>query len=64
MKPCKLNKHLRFQCILVDENSRKSFVFVNFDVVNTLLNGISFHTILVLTPGIRSDLDINVKNVS
>lgn len=65
MKFCKLNKHLRFQCILVDENSHKSFVFVNFDVVNTLLNGISFHTILlVLAPGISSDLDINVKYVS
>lgn len=63
MKPCKL--HLRFQCILVEENSHKSSVFIKFDVVNKLLSEISFLTILlVLAPGISSDFDINVKNIS
>lgn len=56
------NKHLRFQRILVEENSQKTTDFVYFDVVNKLLDGISFHTILlVLAPGISTDFDINVK---
>lgn len=46
----------------MEENSHKTSDFVNFDVVDKLLDGISFHTILlVLSPGINSNFDIKVK---